>query len=211
MKKLYSLLQFILVLIVLPLIYDLKLIITWPIISIIALISILILSQPAMDLKESKANDATDRGTMLLIAIVSSIGQIVGIMDWAYLQSSPIKIDWISILGLSMMSFGLAFRLWAIKTLKDAFSATVQIKKGQSLITSGPYKWFRHPSYTGAWILMLGDAILLKSWPSIIIMGVIMLWVYNKRIETEEQTLANAFGIDYIKHERNTWKMLPGW
>jgi len=38
-----------------------------------------------------------------------------------------------------------------------------------------------------------------------------MLWVYARRIDTEETTLEMAFGQAYSDMKRTTWRMLPGW
>jgi hypothetical protein len=104
---------------------------------------------------------------------------------------------------LPALRFGTAFRLWAINTLKNNFAATVQIKQGQQLITSGPYRWLRHPSYTGAWIAMIGAALLMHSYLGLVLMGPGMLLVYMRRIAVEERTLEQAFGQAYtsMKHE----------
>ena len=148
---------------------------------------------------------------MWLIAAISSLGQLIGIIDWAYLQKAPEYLTTISLIGVLLMLLGISSRIWAIKTLDKAFSATVQIKEGQELITTGPYRWFRHPSYTGAWLLMVGDALVLQSWMSLSILSIGMLWAYSKRIRTEEETLYRAFGERYQSLESQTWKMLPGW
>ncbi|MBK6894910.1 MAG: isoprenylcysteine carboxylmethyltransferase family protein [Flavobacteriales bacterium] len=85
-------------------------------------------------------------------------------MEWAFFRGAPQMLDAWAISGIALLAFGTAFRLWAIRTLDRAFSATVQIKEGQQLITAGPYRWLRHPSYTGAWLAMIGAALLMHSY-----------------------------------------------
>lgn len=210
-KKIFSTIVFIVILFVLPLVFNFQLI-THPFVLLSAIVIIILLNtQPQMDFNESKINKSTDRGTMLLIALVSVIGHIASIIEWEYFRSTSNNLTWNVILGGSLLILGISFRIWAIRTLKSAFSATVQIKKGQKIIKSGPYKIIRHPSYTGAWILMIGDAILFSSIIGMIILGVIMFFVYMKRIETEEYTLQNAFGEEYSDYMKSTWKLIIGY
>ncbi|MDA4132040.1 MAG: protein-S-isoprenylcysteine O-methyltransferase, partial [Thaumarchaeota archaeon] len=53
-------------------------------------------------------------------------------------------------LGVGMMVSGILVRLWAVSTLRGFFSYTVQIKEGHHVIQSGPYRFVRHPAYTGS-------------------------------------------------------------
>ncbi|MCB0783598.1 MAG: hypothetical protein KDC02_05085, partial [Flavobacteriales bacterium] len=96
-----------------------------------------------MSARESTENRRTDRNTMWLILAMSAFGQVVSLVEWAYLGGAPAQFDAFAMLGALLMLVGLAFRVWAIRTLDRAFSATVQIKEDQQLITSGPYRWLR--------------------------------------------------------------------
>ena len=211
MNKLASILSFLAALYVLPLLPAPELLLAWPVIFAALICTGLLAAQPVMSARESTENRRTDRNTMWLILAMSAFGQVVSLVEWAYLGGAPAQFDAFAMLGALLMLGGLAFRVWAIRTLDRAFSATVQIKQDQQLITSGPYRWLRHPSYTGAWALMVGVALLFHSWAGLLIMGPGMLWVYARRIDTEETTLETAFGQAYSDMKRTTWRMLPGW
>ncbi|MDR4481213.1 MAG: isoprenylcysteine carboxylmethyltransferase family protein [Nitrospira sp.] len=211
MKKVTSILIFLVALYVLPLLPTTELLLTWPVLFAALVCTGLLATQPVISAQESADNRATDRNTMWLILVVSALGQVVSLVEWAYFAEAPSAIDAITLLGATLMLGGLALRIWAIRTLDRAFSATVQIKQGQQLITSGPYRWLRHPSYTGAWLLMVGVALLFHSWAGLLVMGPGMLWVYACRISTEEATLESAFGEAYQHMKNTTWRMLPGW
>lgn len=211
MKSIFSTSVFLLLIVAVPLVFDLSLIFTWPVGVVSLFITILLNTQPALNLKEARANRSTDRNTVLLIVLTCSLGVVLSTWEWAYFRGAPIKLDTWCMLGLSLICGGLYLRLWAIRILKDAFSPTVQIKKNQELITDGPYRWLRHPSYTGAWISLTGLALVLHSGGGVGILGVAMLWVYQKRIQTEERTLIIAFGQRYLRYMQATWRMFPGW
>lgn len=211
MNSTFSTSVFLLLIVAVPLGFDLSLIFTWPVGVVSLFITILLNTQPALNLKDARANRSTDRNTVLLIVLTCSLGLVLSILDWAYLRRAPTNLDTWSMLGLSLICGGFCLRLWAIRILKDAFSPTVQIKKNQELITDGPFRWLRHPSYTGAWISLTGLAMVLHSAIGWSILGVAMLWVYQKRIETEEKILKVAFGRKYTLYMQVTWRMFPGW
>jgi protein-S-isoprenylcysteine O-methyltransferase len=209
MKKTSSILLFLVIFYVLPLAGHLPLLITWPVLVLAAFCTVIFATQPALSLQESKENRRTDGWTVWLIIGVSGAGQILSVVEWAYLQGAPQAMDAWTITGVILLAGGTAFRLWAINTLKTNFAVTVQIKQGQQLITSGPYRWLRHPSYTGAWIAMIGAALLMHSYLGLVLMGPGMLLVYMRRIEVEERTLEQAFGQAYSNMKQHTSRLVP--
>lgn len=209
MKVILSTILFIVTLFVLPLLGEVKLFShPYTILSAIV-IGLLVSTQSQMKINEVVRDKKTDRGTIVMILLFSVIGHIFAITEWAYFPQ--IRLDWLSYLGAGLLIFGIVFRIVAIKNLDKAFSSTLQIKKGQQLITNGLYSKFRHPSYTGAWILMLGDALLFQSYIGIGILGIGMFIVYMKRIKAEENMLLDEFGEEYKEYMTRTWKFLPGY
>lgn len=210
MKKLPSTLLFLALIYALPLAGAPALLLTWPVVVLAFFCTVLFLSQPALSAEESKAHKATDGWTIWLILGVSGLGQILSVLEWAYVQGASQVLDAWAVGGVALLAGGTAFRLWAIRTLKSNFAATVQIKPGQQLITSGPYRWLRHPSYTGAWLAMIGAALLMHSYLGLVLMGPGMLLVYMRRIAVEERTLEQAFGQAYTNMKRETQRLVPG-
>ena len=209
MKKLVSILLFLTLFYALPLALRLPLLLTWPVLTLAFFCTVLFATQPALSIKESRAHKNTDGWTIWLIIGVSGAGQIASLVEWAYFRNAPQVLDVWAIGGVALLVFGTAFRLWAIRTLDRAFSATVQIKEGQQLVTSGPYRWLRHPSYTGAWLAMIGAALLMHSYLGLVLMGPGMLLVYMRRIAVEERTLENAFGTNYQAMRKSTDRLVP--
>jgi len=210
MSKLHSTALFLFIFYGLPLSAKPALLLTWPVLVLAAFCTVLFVTQPALSIQESKEHQRTDSRTIWLIIGVSGAGQILSLVDWAYRQGAPDVLDTWAMTGLALLTFGTAFRLWAIRTLRNNFSATVRIKQGQQLVTNGPYRWLRHPSYTGAWLAMLGAALLMHSYLGLVIMGPGMLLVYMRRIAVEERTLEQAFGTAYTAMKQNTQRLVPG-
>lgn len=231
-KKATSIIFFLLLFYALPLSAKPELLLHWQVILLAAVCTVLFVTQSRLSIAESKAKKATDRNTIWLIIAVSGIGQIASLIEWAYFNNLTyidsnlvlpfgyevenvvpnISINsffnW-TIIGAVLLISGTLFRLYAINVLGKYFSATVQIKDGHKIISIGPYKFLRHPSYTGAYVAMLGSAIFLQSVTGILIFGIGMLVVYHLRIKTEEQTLTNQFGVLYKLYASRTYKMFP--
>jgi protein-S-isoprenylcysteine O-methyltransferase len=111
--------------------------------------------------------------------------------------------------GLVVMWSGLALRAWAIHHLGGLFRAVVVIQRDHRLVTTGPYRVLRHPSYTGALVAALGFGIALGSWASALALvigwGVGILY----RMHVEEAALREAFGGSYDEYAARTWRLVP--
>jgi protein-S-isoprenylcysteine O-methyltransferase len=75
--------------------------------------------------------------------------------------------------GMVLMVAGIAFRQWAIAVLGRFFSAAVRVQKGQTVVDTGPYRYVRHPSYTGALMIFVGLGLVLQSWGAVLVLALI--------------------------------------
>src|ERR1043166_967426 len=66
-------------------------------------------------------------------------------------------------LGIGLMWIGLALRYWAIRTLGRFFRYKVVVQDEHRLVTTGPYRLLRHPSYTGALLTLIGVAMVMNN------------------------------------------------
>jgi protein-S-isoprenylcysteine O-methyltransferase len=111
--------------------------------------------------------------------------------------------------GIALVWIGMLYRLWSVRTLGAFFSPRLVIQKGHSLITQGPYRFVRNPSYTAALVAMSGLGISLGNGLSLAILLVTGLIVYLGRIKSEEKMLAEAFGRTYAAYKRRSWALIP--
>jgi protein-S-isoprenylcysteine O-methyltransferase len=61
----------------------------------------------------------------------------------------PGGLDWPVVTGLALMVAGIGLRAWSIVTLGRFFQYQIKVQPGHQVVTSGPYRFVRHPSYTG--------------------------------------------------------------
>lgn len=139
------------------------------------------------------------------------LSQIISVVEWAYYRESfhIFKIDSFTSLGLVLLVGGTTFRIWCIRTLGKYFTSTVQTQTNQKVITLGAYSVIRHPSYLGAYLAIVGSAVLLHAYFGIIFSTLIMLAAYWYRIKVEEETLVREFGEEYKLYQARTKKLFP--
>ena len=112
--------------------------------------------------------------------------------------------------GLALLAAGVALRTWAILTLGRLFKFVVVIQEGHRVVTSGPYRLLRHPSYSGALVAFLGIGIALDNWLSAVALVLIPLLTILVRIQVEEAALSNALGQEYTTYASRTRRLVPG-
>lgn len=112
-------------------------------------------------------------------------------------------------IGIALMILGMLFRVYAMRTLGRFFTYQVAIQPGQTVVQSGPYRFIRHPSYTGGLITLLGLAIARGNWAGIAVVMISMLIAYAYRISVEEDALITALGDPYRQYMRHTTRLIP--
>ena len=154
---------------------------------------------------------ASDRGSFRLIMILLwlSIG-----LDFALSFLLPqATILWhrtaVFFVGIALMLAGLAFRFYSMSLLGRFFTYQVAIHPGQTVIEAGPYRYIRHPSYTGALITLVGLGLALGNWVGLLALLTCMGAAYAYRISVEEAALLAALGEPYEQYTRRTRRLLP--
>ena len=110
--------------------------------------------------------------------------------------------------GLVLMLAGLALRWYAVWVLGPSFTVDVATRPGQPVVESGPYRWIRHPSYTGGLLTLLGVLVCCCNLVSLLAI-VIGLAGYAYRIRIEERALATDLGAPYRDYMRRTKRLIP--
>ena len=112
-------------------------------------------------------------------------------------------------IGLAVFGLGIALRWYAIIHLGRFFTVNVAIAEDHRLIDTGPYRWLRHPSYTGWLLAIAGLGLCLANWLSLAILLIATLGLILWRIGLEEQALRGAFGEAYTAYASRTWRLFP--
>jgi protein-S-isoprenylcysteine O-methyltransferase Ste14 len=151
-----------------------------------------------------------DRNTRLII-----VGCIVIAV---YLATTLIKNTTFSIWGSSDVHYvlgalviiaGVSFRLWSVLTLGKFFRTTVMVQNKHKVITHGPYKYIRHPSYSGALVATVGVGLGTGNWLALLAMLLCIFVGLRYRISVEEKVLQKELGKDYQDYMQRTKKLIP--
>lgn len=134
------------------------------------------------------------------------------------------------IVGSALSVVGGLVRAWSYRALGRFFTAEVSTQKGHKLVTTGPYAFVRHPSYTGWIALMLGDALALLGsgtylgelgvWQStagrVVISAVLASWTFSStmvallRTGREDEMMRKEFGEEWDEWAKRTpYKLIP--
>ena len=98
---------------------------------------------------------------------------------------------------------------WVLASLGRNVSETVLTKSDHALVTTGPYRWVRHPLYSTGVALILAIGLMLASWMVLGFALAAAALILTVVIPQEEQRLVEAFGDDYRRYMADTGRLLP--
>jgi protein-S-isoprenylcysteine O-methyltransferase Ste14 len=103
---------------------------------------------------------------------------------------------------------GLVITIWARRTLAGNWSASVTLKKEHELVRTGPYKFVRHPIYTGFLLMTLGSALVPLSARGFA--GLILIFGgFWYKLRREEELMTAHFGADYVAYKARVKALIP--
>jgi protein-S-isoprenylcysteine O-methyltransferase Ste14 len=115
---------------------------------------------------------------------------------------------WTGALGVAVTAAGIGFAVWARVYLGGNWSSSVTVKVGHELVRTGPYRWVRHPIYTGMVLALLGTAIALNQVRGFV--AVVLLYLgFKIKSKIEESAMQATFGPQYVEYSQQTGAILP--
>jgi len=123
-----------------------------------------------------------------------------------FLNFAPVN-HFLSSIGVILCAAGMAFQVWARQCLGKNWSQTVSAKQGHDLVTSGPYRYVRHPMYAGGIVACIGSAIVCGgAWIFLLVtVGCIFLW----RVGAEDKLMTQQFPNEYPGYMKRTKALIP--
>jgi len=111
-------------------------------------------------------------------------------------------------IGLAVCAFGLFVTIWARRTLAGNWSNQITFKEGHELVQTGPYRFVRHPIYTGLLLMCLGTATAvgqLHTWLGFLFMFA-GFWI---KLKQEESLMLRHFPDDYPSYRNRVKALVP--
>jgi protein-S-isoprenylcysteine O-methyltransferase Ste14 len=112
-------------------------------------------------------------------------------------------------LGLVLFWCGISLRFWSFRTLGRYFTLVVQTSDDQPVITDGPYRVIRHPSYAGFLLALIGVGLFIGNWWSLISLIVAIAGGLVFRIRVEERALLQTLGDNYRAYAATHKRLVP--
>lgn len=110
--------------------------------------------------------------------------------------------------GLALTTLAWPFLWWVLASIGTSISQSVSTRANATLVTHGPYRWVRHPLYTGGFLAFLGLGLALESGP--LLAGLILLiWWLPRRASREEANLVASYGDAYRAYQQRTGRFIP--
>ncbi len=117
---------------------------------------------------------------------------------------------WPVVAGLTMIVACVAIRAWSIITLGRFFQYSIGIQSGHTVVTTGPYRFVRHPSYTGLILGVAGYALACGDVWSLLAAAALAGSGLAVRIRVEERQLRRSLGAPYADYSSRHKRLIPG-
>ncbi len=149
-------------------------------------------------------------GSEVLFRLIVGVGAVAASVLAAVAPTATIRpaavADWI---GLLLFWSGISLRFWSMRTLGRYFTVIVQTSSDQPVITAGPYRLIRHPSYAGLLLIVLAVGLFIGNWWSLVGLTVTVAAGLVFRIRVEERALMKNLGDGYRDYAATHKRLVP--
>ncbi len=125
-------------------------------------------------------------------------------LEWAKLPLPEI-LRWVGV-GLGFTLMPIAY--WATRAIGNNVTTTVVTRNNHELVTSGPYRYVRHPLYSIGFSLFIAFG-LISSISFFLIGAVLAILLVTIRLPKEEAGLIERFGDEYVDYMNRTGRLFP--
>ncbi len=150
-----------------------------------------------------------DKGSFWIIVVASLLFLSASLYDFYILHWTLYETKMWYYIGIVLFIAGYALRLTSRIMLHKQFSVFVALQKEHKLITTGMYKYVRHPIYTAGIISFVGFILITNSTLGLITGLLLVFPALVYRIHVEEQMLIAHFGEEYIEYKKRVKALIP--
>ena len=147
--------------------------------------------------------------TLRLSGVVAMLGLVAFMINpsWMEWSSVPLRawLRWSGI-GVGVLAGGLL--VWTLRNLGPNLTDTVVTRRQHTLVTTGPYRWGRHPFYDAVGLAILANSLTTANW-FLFLTGGSAFILMVVRTRTEEGHLLARFGDSYRAYMESTGRFVP--
>jgi len=158
--------------------------------------------------KYTLTNEKQEKFFFRLFALAYILLPLYIVTPWIDFAHISISI-WLRWAGVVTTCVGIGLFGWTHLALGLNWTAVLALSEKHELVTSGPYRYVRHPMYTAFFIIGFGFLFVSANWLiGVIYIGTLAL-MYMARISAEEKMLLDHFGDSYRHYMKTTGRILP--
>jgi len=144
-----------------------------------------------------------------VVAGVAGLSLLAYLIDPRWMAWSsvplPVPLRWAGV-ALSLLAGVLL--VWMFRSLGKNITDTVVTRREHTLVTSGPYRWVRHPMYVALFLAVVGYSLAAANW-LLLVSGLTIFTLLAIRSRQEEANLIARFGDDYRRYRAATGGFFP--
>lgn len=145
-----------------------------------------------------------------LIALPQLAGIVAYVVNPRWMAWSAFTSPgWLRVLGAVLGAATIPCVYWVLSSLGKNVSETVLTKPTHQLVTSGPYRWIRHPLYTTGLTLLFAVGLMAENVVLLLLAALTAILIRFVVIPPEEAALARRFGEEYGRYMMGTGRLLP--
>ncbi|HEU0240365.1 MAG TPA: isoprenylcysteine carboxylmethyltransferase family protein [Micromonosporaceae bacterium] len=165
--------------------------------------------------QERRSKNGSVQRTPTVAFYVVGVAVVIAENVWLYLAPPVVPDATIShggvafAVGMTIFLAGVAMRVWSFRALGQYFSFSIEVRPDQNVVTAGPYRTVRHPSYAGGLLMVVGVGLTSANWAAVAVMAVLALVMVVWRIRVEENALLTTLGDRYRSYASGTKRLVP--
>ena len=165
-------------------------------------------SAPEADQTSRRELTARFSRTLVMVHGLAFMAMYIGLGRAVIPNRVPIWFPGQRLAGAIVIESGAVLAAWAVATFRS-WRVRAKLERSHELMTSGPFRFLRHPIYMGLNMLALGTAIWVPApvvWAAVVLMAI----GSDLRARAEERLLDQAFGLSYREYIKRTRRFIPG-
>jgi protein-S-isoprenylcysteine O-methyltransferase Ste14 len=152
----------------------------------------------------SKRGTRSWRGMPLRVLLAIAV---VLLFSFVHAGSLDVHGTVLPVIGIVVVACGFGFAVWARVHLGRNWGMPMTVKDEPELVTSGPYRFARHPIYTGILTAVVGTALAVNLLVLVVALAVAAFFLYSATVE--ERNLGAIFPIAYPAYRARTKMLIP--